>query len=897
MSTGIEVKNYKLKALPNKPIPNAILYIKADGDSAISTYITDVNGIPYPLKDDGSITNPGVQTVFNTDGTISIIGTTDVKISIQSDILDTINSAVQPEDLPSTKVQFNNQLVDGNFLFVGDVNNYTDEQAQDAVGNTLTDTTTIDFNYNDAIPSISASVKPNSITPTELADNINLTEFVNNVGFENTSQLNTRDTNNRNRVNHTGTQAISTVVNLQSSLDAKENKVEKNIANGYAGLDVNGKILKDQLPILLTWGYVTATNGGSRIITADEDALLVEGGLVANYTVTLPTLTEAKKVTIAFNASVTNLTINAGAVIDKVPTSAKSYDTWNFIYDPVGNQWSVESNFLGDLGAQITALPNKGTITDIDTFAISDGSASSAPKKVTALNLYNNYVKTKSDLLYDKLWEVETLTPVIGGQNTRIAFRKGENGNRGFPLMVYFHGASGNQNDPFVDPDQKRITDQFIQAGYMVASSNGAGDSWGNQAGIDAYDALITYLQSEYNITKIILIGQSMGGIVSLNLMSSTSHNIDAWYGIYPATNLRAQYDIGFAGAIQTAYGFSNPADYDTATAGHDPNLKLATDFPKIKYRMTASPEDTVVDIDDNSLLFNTRMDPYALITQVVVCIGEHGDPSHFILDDALTFFDRDYIKYPTAITLPSGTSTVGVATTEFVTDGLNGKQDILTDPVTGTGTSGYVPFWISGSDQSADVNFIWDNTNKRLGLATASPNRILDLKDGMRINGSTPTIDFGNNFDNQIWLDATTFNIKTGGTERFTINKSTGAVTIPNLAGTGTVVADASGNLSAQVLISNTNTSSSTLTLTSDSAVNYYVFEGSTATWTLPNPIGNTTKKVALYNTGSGTVIVNSNGGLNVIYNGGLPLVNTYSLLMGSNVELYSNGSKWIVI
>lgn len=39
--------------------------------------------------------------------------------------------------------------------------------------------------------------------------------------FETTTQLNTRDTNNRARANHTGTQAISTVTNLQSSLDAK----------------------------------------------------------------------------------------------------------------------------------------------------------------------------------------------------------------------------------------------------------------------------------------------------------------------------------------------------------------------------------------------------------------------------------------------------------------------------------------------------------------------------------------------------------------------------------------------------------------------------------------------------------------------------------------------------
>ena len=40
--------------------------------------------------------------------------------------------------------------------------------------------------------------------------------------FETTTQLNNRDTANRNRSNHTGTQAISTVTNLQTTLDDKQ---------------------------------------------------------------------------------------------------------------------------------------------------------------------------------------------------------------------------------------------------------------------------------------------------------------------------------------------------------------------------------------------------------------------------------------------------------------------------------------------------------------------------------------------------------------------------------------------------------------------------------------------------------------------------------------------------
>lgn len=49
---------------------------------------------------------------------------------------------------------------------------YTDEEAQDAVGTVLTDSATIDFTYNDAAPSITASVKDTSIGTAKLGGDI-----------------------------------------------------------------------------------------------------------------------------------------------------------------------------------------------------------------------------------------------------------------------------------------------------------------------------------------------------------------------------------------------------------------------------------------------------------------------------------------------------------------------------------------------------------------------------------------------------------------------------------------------------------------------------------------------------------------------------------------------------
>jgi hypothetical protein len=57
-----------------------------------------------------------------------------------------------------TKTQFNSALSDGDFLFVGDVTQYTNEEAQDAVGAMVANSTFISLAYNDATPSLTASL-------------------------------------------------------------------------------------------------------------------------------------------------------------------------------------------------------------------------------------------------------------------------------------------------------------------------------------------------------------------------------------------------------------------------------------------------------------------------------------------------------------------------------------------------------------------------------------------------------------------------------------------------------------------------------------------------------------------------------------------------------------------
>lgn len=75
--------------------------------------------------------------------------------------------------ITGTKAQFDTAVTDGNILYVGDITQYTDELAQDAVGTILTDSSEIDFTYNDAAPSITATLVAGSIDETKLDASVN----------------------------------------------------------------------------------------------------------------------------------------------------------------------------------------------------------------------------------------------------------------------------------------------------------------------------------------------------------------------------------------------------------------------------------------------------------------------------------------------------------------------------------------------------------------------------------------------------------------------------------------------------------------------------------------------------------------------------------------------------
>lgn len=305
--------------------------------------------------------------------------------------------------------------------------------------------------------------------------------------------------------------------------------------------------------------------------------------------------------------------------------------------------------------AQQTALDLKENLANKQNSLAVDGTGTKYPT-VDAVKTYADVLDsgnihtsgndTKSGNLYFSNGGVAsgvitTITPTVSGQACRIAYLSDTNITEPKTLVLYFHGSSETQDTPFTGLG-KNITDKLISEGYIVAASFAAGNAWGNQDSQDDYYDLYAHIKGLYNINKVVFIGQSMGGLTSLNLLASNRiTKCYAWYGVYPVTNLNeAYFNEGFASAIETAYGFVGSGNYAAATAGFDPQIATTSLFAEKTYDMTSSPDDTLIFKTTNSDLFKTKINSVAFRATVIQASGAHGDASHFLPNNVISSFD-----------------------------------------------------------------------------------------------------------------------------------------------------------------------------------------------------------------------------------------------------------------
>jgi pimeloyl-ACP methyl ester carboxylesterase len=232
---------------------------------------------------------------------------------------------------------------------------------------------------------------------------------------------------------------------------------------------------------------------------------------------------------------------------------------------------------------------------------------------------------------------VEILGPTVewnpvgtSAQNVHIATPPTYDTRIPRPMLLFSHGSGSDELQP-LSHFQQLYTD-LLSDGFAIASTNAHGNNWGNAAAQTDLLELYRYLRDTYALGPLILWGNSMGGLASLNALASGAIPCAGWIGTQPVCDLDAIYAAGaFVTDIRTAYGVNGTgSDYAAKTAGFNPMARSGREFYGVPMRFYASPADTVVAKAQHTDPMAAKVAPYTPEATVIATSGDHGDPSHW---------------------------------------------------------------------------------------------------------------------------------------------------------------------------------------------------------------------------------------------------------------------------
>ena len=230
---------------------------------------------------------------------------------------------------------------------------------------------------------------------------------------------------------------------------------------------------------------------------------------------------------------------------------------------------------------------------------------------------------------------------------TMVATPRDYDSRKPSPVVIYAHGHGDNELDATLATRPNaigKVTKALVDAGFIVAAGRFGGTAnWGNAAAVEAMQELYRHLRDAYHIGPVVLMGHSMGGLVSLTSLAQRKvPNIVGFVGIEPVVSLRAAYDGNFGSSIRSTFGISSDgADYTARTSGFDPALRAGWEFRGVPMWLTGSPNDTSVPQDQHVNVLRSMVSGFSGDVTFHQASGPHVDPTHFQPTAVVNFCKR----------------------------------------------------------------------------------------------------------------------------------------------------------------------------------------------------------------------------------------------------------------
>ncbi|WP_158590089.1 alpha/beta hydrolase family protein [Amnibacterium setariae] len=195
-------------------------------------------------------------------------------------------------------------------------------------------------------------------------------------------------------------------------------------------------------------------------------------------------------------------------------------------------------------------------------------------------------------------------------------------------LVVFLHGWGQTRWSLLSRREEAGVAHAVSEAGFTILAADGLGKAWGDPASLDDYQDLITRTKSTYRLRDVFLMGESMGGLATMQLARRLP-DVRAATAWFPVCDLRTMHQPRFQESIRDAWRGRSRAAVSPVRVGDTPLL------------VWASPADTVVNATTNAAVCVAEAKAAGADVTYFRTTGEHGDPSNYQPTTVVTFFEK----------------------------------------------------------------------------------------------------------------------------------------------------------------------------------------------------------------------------------------------------------------
>lgn len=195
-------------------------------------------------------------------------------------------------------------------------------------------------------------------------------------------------------------------------------------------------------------------------------------------------------------------------------------------------------------------------------------------------------------------------------------------------LVVFLHGWGQTRRSLLSRREEASVADALTEAGFTVLAADAKGKAWGDAASVADYRTLIAGTRARYRLTDVFLMGESMGGLATMQL-ARTLTDVRAATVWFPVCDIRTIHETRFQATIRSSWRGTSRAPISPVAVGDTPLM------------VWASPADTVVDAATNAAVCVAEAKSAGATVTYIQTTGEHGDPSNYQPATVVRFFEK----------------------------------------------------------------------------------------------------------------------------------------------------------------------------------------------------------------------------------------------------------------